>query len=253
MSTPSPERLWSRLVGDGAVRLDGFHAVKHALRFGAEVPLILTADRGRALELATALAPDVAGALHKAVEADAATIARLAGVAHHTGVAALAMPRDWQLRDVTAASPVVLLDRPRDPGNYGAVIRVAAGLGAAGVLSSGPLDPWHPAVIRGAAGLHYALPVRRVDADELDGLGRPVVALDATGADARDAVIPDHAVIAFGSERHGLSAAVAARAGTVLALPMRPGVASYNLATAVAMVLYQWSTSGHRAALRSDR
>jgi TrmH family RNA methyltransferase len=134
----------------------------------------------------------------------------------------------------------VLLDQPRVPGNYGAVVRVAAGLGAAGVASTGALDPWHPAVLRGAAGLQFAIPVHRLDTVEhLDG--RPLIAFDADGADARDAAIPDDAVLAFGSERSGLSSTIRKRADEVLALPMRDGVASYNLATAVAMVLYQWS------------
>lgn len=242
----SIEREWRELLAGGAVRLDGFHAVKHALRFGADVALVITSDLPGALGLAGALAPDVTAALRaRAVEVDGPTMRALAGpVVHHTAVAALAPPRRWTLDDLCAtAAPVVLLEDPRDPGNHGAVIRVAAGLGAAGVVSTGSLDPWHPAVIRGAAGLHFALPVLRVR--DPSGLrDRPLFAFDASGTDARDATIPDGAVLAFGSERTGLSAGLLAGAGAVLALPMRPGVASYNLATAVAMALYQWSLHG---------
>ena len=32
------------------------------------------------------------------------------------------------------------------------------------MLTSGHNDPWHPDAIRGAAGLHFALPVARIDA-----------------------------------------------------------------------------------------
>lgn len=52
--------------------------------------------------------------------------------------------------------------------------------------------------------------------------------------------LPDDALLAFGSERHGLSAELRARADTLLALPMRPQVSSYNLATSVAMALFHW-------------
>ena len=44
-------------------------------------------------------------------------------------------------------------------GNMGACVRVAAAADAAGVLTTGDNDPWHPDALRGAAGLHYALPV----------------------------------------------------------------------------------------------
>lgn len=231
---------WERLRASGAVLLDGFHAVKHALRFGADLPAIITLDRPAALALASALAPDLRAVLaERLTEVDAATFTRLAG--HRTGVAALGMRPSWSLESLSTAqrrgAPLVFLDEPRHLGNYGAVVRVAAGLGAAGVASTGSVDPWHPAVVRGSAGLHFALPVLRLSTvDDLDG---PLVALDAAGRDARGFAIPDGAILAFGSERRGLSSKIRDRAGVLLALPMRPGVASYNLASAVAMVLYQ--------------
>ena len=45
-------------------------------------------------------------------------------------------------------------------------------------------------------------------------------------------------MLAFGSEREGLSADLLARAERLLTVPMRPGVSSLNLATAAAVVLY---------------
>ena len=61
------------------------------------------------------------------------------------------------------AAPIVLLEDPRDLGNMGACVRVAAAADIAGVLSTGSHDPWHPDALRGAAGLHFALPVARLD------------------------------------------------------------------------------------------
>ncbi len=64
--------------GAGAPRyvlLEGFHALKHALRFGAVVPVALCADRAAALQLAAELAPDLEGALAGLlVEVDAETL-----------------------------------------------------------------------------------------------------------------------------------------------------------------------------------
>jgi RNA methyltransferase, TrmH family len=212
------------------VRLEGLHAVKHALRFApALVGEVRVADRPAAAALAARLAPDVAAALlGRAV---------VAPVDHPTGVEADARrpPAD---RAVLArrSAPLLLLDRPRHPGNAGAAVRVAAAAGASGVVLTGDLDPWHPAVLRGSAGLHYALPVLRCAPGELAG---PLLVLDAGGAPLAD--VPDDAVLVVGSERDGVGADLRARADAVVALPMRPGVSSLNLATAASAALYAWA------------
>jgi TrmH family RNA methyltransferase len=210
------------------VELDGFHVVKHALRFAPGlVHDVEVTDPDRARALCDRLAPDLTDTL--------LARARIAPVAHHTGVRArgqLPAYDDEVLRSRSA--PLVVLDAPRHAGNVGAVIRVAAAAGASGVATTGTLDPWHPAVLRGSAGLHYALPVLRLDAPPLSG---PVVLLDADGDP--DAALPADAVLVVGGERAGISAALRARADLVLALPMRPGVSSLNLATATAAALYR--------------
>ncbi len=51
-------------------------------------------------------------------------------------------------------------------------------------------------------------------------------------------MLDPRAVLAFGTERDGLSPELAARAEALLRIPMREGVSSLNLATAVAAVLF---------------
>ena len=211
-----------------AVRLEGFHAVKHALRFAPElVGEVRVASEQHVRALAAQLAPDVlAPLLQRAVSAE---------VEHHTGVEADAARPEPDLSVLARRkAPLVLLEEPRHPGNVGAVVRVCAAAEASGVAVTGTLDPWAPAVLRGSAGLHYALPVLHVEARDVAG---PVVVLDADG-DA-SAPVPPGAVLVIGSERDGVSEGLRARADVVLALPMRPGVSSLNLATAVAAVLYR--------------
>jgi RNA methyltransferase, TrmH family len=211
------------------VALEGLHCVKHALRFAPEHVLsVRVRDRPAARALAQRLAPDVAAdLLSRAVEAD---------VAHHTGVEATGrVPAQDTAVLSERSAPLVLLDRPRSPGNAGAVVRVAAAAGASGVAVTGPLDPWHPTVLRGSAGLHYALPVLRLAG--ADGLTGPYAVLDADGDP--DAELPPDAVLVVGTERDGVGADLRTRADLVLALPMRPGVSSLNLATATAAALYR--------------
>ncbi|QOV37060.1 TrmH family RNA methyltransferase [Streptomyces ferrugineus] len=235
---------WNRLA-QAAVLLDGFHALKHAVRFGAEVPVAVTVDREATLALADELAPDVRDALDALLtEVPEPTYTSLVPRPHPTAVAALAVRPSRaanldRLAHTPRTAPVVVLDNPRNLGNAGAVIRLAAGFGATGVVTTGTLDPWHPTVVRGGAGLHFATAVERLAVAELPP--GPLFALDPEGDDIRGSKLPDDAVLAFGSERSGLSAELRARADHLLALPMRPQVSSYNLATSVAMTLYHWS------------
>ncbi|MER7837284.1 TrmH family RNA methyltransferase [Streptomyces sp. NPDC096040] len=239
-----PLNHWARPAGS-AVLLDGFHALKHALRFGAEVPVAVTTDRAAALALANELAPDVREALAGLLtEVAPETYASLVSRPHPTAVAALAVrpSREANLRElarVPRVAPIIVLDEPRNLGNAGAVIRLAAGFGATGVITTGTLDPWHPTVVRGGAGLHFATAVERLTVPELPR--GPVYALDPEGEDIRSTKLPDDAILAFGSERTGLSTDLRARADHLLRLPMRPQVSSYNLATSVAMTLFHWS------------
>ncbi len=238
---------------DGAlVVLEGFHALKHAVRFGGEILGAWTADAGALEALALRLAPDLVLPVVDTVDAGA-----LVRVVPRGQVVAIAR-RPAQVDAATllaggARAPVVLLEHPRHLGNLGASVRVAAAAGAAGLLSLGDQDPWHADAVRGAAGLQFALPVRRVRA--LPASDRPLVALDLEGevlGAPGVAPIPVGAVLAFGTERDGLSAGLLARAERRVALPMRPGVSSLNLATSVAAVLYAAQAAGWVRAPRAS-
>ena len=206
------------------VVLEGVHALKHALRFGADVVRIAAPEPERVLALAARVAPDLD--LRGRIE-----VAALGPRAHHTGVAAVARRPPFD-PGALPAGRVVLLEDPRHLGNVGAAIRVAAAAGAAGLVTTGGADPWDPAALRGSAGLHYALAVGRGDPPG----DRPLVAFDPGGEEAT--ALPAEATLAFGTERDGLSPALLARADLRVRIPMRAGVSSLNLATAVAVALY---------------
>jgi RNA methyltransferase, TrmH family len=227
------------LTDDTLVFLDGFHAVKHALRFGADIGLVACANEAKLAELTEALAPDLAGELAgtaKAIEKrDVKKIGEMRS--HWTGVWGVARRPEYTPEAILAApGPVVLLENPQNGGNIGACIRVAAAASAAGVLLTGGADPWEPAVIRGAAGLQFAVPVANLKS--LDELDRPIVAIDPEGEDIAEATFPDQPILAFGTEREGLSEALLDQANTRVRLAMREGVSSVNLSVAVGIVLY---------------
>lgn len=223
--------------------LEGFHALKHALRFGAEVVEAVAVAPDLVVKLTSSLAPDLTERLPAAITdiVSAEELERLVPRPPATGVVAIARRRAWTAGDALAGAdlaPAVALVEPRHAGNLGAAIRVAAAAGAAGLLAVGGRDPWEPAAVRGAAGLQYALPVARIDA--LPETERAMVAVDPAGEPLDAAALPPRALLAFGSERHGLGEEFLGRARTRVSIPMRAGVSSLNLAVAVAVVLYAW-------------
>lgn len=191
-----------------------------------------TADADELAALAARLAPDIA------LTPTVVSHDELAAVVPRAQVVALARrPRQPDPDGILAlpgVEPVVLLEAPRHLGNLGAVVRVSAAAGAAGVITTGEADPWHADALRGSAGLHFALPVARSRVIRTGD--RPLIALDPEGEELES--VPPRSVLAFGTERDGLSEELLARADMRLALPMREGVSSLNLATAVSAVLY---------------
>jgi RNA methyltransferase, TrmH family len=220
--------------------LEGFHALKHALRFGAVVEEAVAVELAELERLAAELAPDLAGSLGElAVPVESETLAQLVPYAPRTGVVALAKRPVLDLASALAdvrPAPFVLLEDPRAMGNMGACVRVAAAADAAGVITTGDNDPWHPEALRGAAGLHFALPVARVE--DPPACDRPLVAIDPEGEELDPGALDPRSILAFGTERYGLSEELLAKADARLAIPMRPGVSSLNLATTVAAVLF---------------
>jgi RNA methyltransferase, TrmH family len=220
--------------------VEGFHALKHALRFGAELVEAVAVDPDALEALARELAPDLAGDLGGRVERiDAEDLAELAPLVPRTGVVAIARRPPVELAAVLAdprPAPVVLLEQPKNMGNIGACVRVAAAADAAALLSTGENDPWYPDAVRGAAGLQFALPVTSIEA--LPESDRPLLAIDPEGEELRPDLLPPRAVLAFGTERHGISGDLLRRADARISIPMRPGVSSLNLATSVAVVLF---------------
>jgi TrmH family RNA methyltransferase len=229
----------------GLVILEGFHALKHAVRFGADVLEVAARDRTLLERLGASLAPDLELARLPVTEVSADVFQGVAPAAAATGVVALARRPHYAVATLLGSAdpaPVLLLENTRRLENLGACIRIAAAAGAAGVIALGGGDPWHPAAIRGAAGLQFALPVVRLD--ELPPLDRPLIAFDAAGTTAREDGWPPRAVLAFGSERDGLSDVLRAAAHRRLRIPMRAGVSSLNVAAAVAVALYAWRRLG---------
>ena len=234
--------------------IEGAQALKHAVRFNAEIQHYITCDIHSLEKLLEELAKDVkTGVLEKVQEVDEQTFAKLSKRPHRTKVMAIAKRRDWHTTDIADEKPVIFLEEPKDLENIGAVIRVAAAADAGAVVISGNIDIWHPAVIRGAAGLHWAIPVfdgchpefisgsneENVEIPDPVRNDRQLIALDPNGKDINKATIPTNSILIFGTERYGISKTLLSKSDQIVRLPMKKGVSSLNLATSVAATLYK--------------
>lgn len=153
-----------------------------------------------------------------------------------------------QLLTVDARLVVVGVD-VRDPGNAGALLRCADGVGADGVVLSGAsVDPYHPKVVRASAGSLFHLPVVvHPDPPSLAAVVR-AAGLQVLAADGSAPTDLDHAehrgLLArptawlFGNEAHGLPADVRALADETVAVPLYGRAESLNLTAAAAVCLY---------------
>jgi TrmH family RNA methyltransferase len=172
-------------------------------------------------------------------------------------VAVSAIPRTT-MDQALQANPtlVVILDEVRDPGNAGAIIRLADAVGADAVVMAGDcVDAYNPKVVRATTGSLFHLPVTQ--ATNVDEVVREVRArrLQVFVADMAGESLPDipASVLAqptawiFGNEAHGVSEESVSGADKVVALPQYGQVESLNLATAAAVCLYQsaFAQRGH--------
>lgn len=235
-------RFYAAYRDPGLAVLEGFHPARHALRFGARLEVAVTYDPHKLRTLAERLAPESIPGIEAVLSVvSRERFTRLSQRSLSSPLLSICKrPADTIAAALAErAKPVVHLDRPRNPGNVGAVIRVAAAADLGGVTVSGQ-DPWSPVAIRSATGLQYAVPAAQMELSTSSG--RPIVAVDVDGDPLGMAALPRDAILVVGGERHGLPEWVRHVAHRTVGVPMRPGVSSLNLATALAAVLYSWRT-----------
>lgn len=162
----------------------------------------------------------------------------------------------WSYADLEAVSgaareagrfPLLMaLDGVQDPRNLGAVLRVADGAGALGVII--PADRaagLSAAVARTAAGALASVPVARVvnlarALDELKAEGFWVVGTAVEAAtDLYTAEIAFPCILVMGGEHRGLRPNVAKRCDQLISIPMAGSVASLNVAVACGVVCFE--------------
>lgn len=140
----------------------------------------------------------------------------------------------------------VALDRVRDPGNLGTIIRTADAAGASGVILIGETtDPFSLETVRATMGSVFAMPVARASVEEFirwqKSAGVQVVATHLSGSvdyrtiDYRSKPV----VVLMGNEQAGLPVELAREAGALARIPQSGRADSLNLAIATGIMLFE--------------
>jgi TrmH family RNA methyltransferase len=151
----------------------------------------------------------------------------------------------------------LILDRLRDPGNLGTMLRTALAAGVEQVLlAPGTVDFSNPKVVRAAMGAHLRLSIADAGWDEIAGAvadcdvwlaaaGGAVADCDvwlaaAGGARTYTAVDWTRSVaLIVGSEAHGAGERARSLAQGRVSIPMASEVESLNAAVATAVILFE--------------
>ena len=143
---------------------------------------------------------------------------------------------------------VIALDRVRDPGNLGTIIRAADAAGAKGILLVGDCtDAFSLEAIRATMGSVFHVPLARLSESEFTAMAADMRArVRITGTHLKGAV--DYrtihwqrkpVVLLMGNEQQGLTDALAAACSELVFIPMAGQADSLNLAVATGVVLFE--------------
>ncbi|MFH1795979.1 MAG: RNA methyltransferase [Pseudomonadota bacterium] len=151
----------------------------------------------------------------------------------------------------------VALDRVRDPGNLGTVIRTADAVGAKGVILVGDTtDPFAVETVRATMGSVFAVPVAKASEQEFlawrKGFGGLLVGTHLKGAvDYRSVPYAGKPVVLLmGNEQQGLPENLAAACDRLVLIPQAGRADSLNLAVATGVMLFEIRRDALKVAAR---
>jgi TrmH family RNA methyltransferase len=232
--TPRAVRDQRRTLAEGIHLAQAVHAAHHPVE-------AILVRRGAARAEVREWVDTFAATGTPAFELAAGLFDRISPVEHGSGLV-LVVPLP-QLRQL-AATDALFLDGVQDPGNAGALLRVAAAAGVGNVVAApGTVSLWSPKVLRGAQGAHFRLEVREdVPASELHTLlPMPWIGAAAHGGTPLWSAQLTATAVGFlvGAEGAGLSAVAAAACDLNITIPLASGVESLNVAAAAAVCLFE--------------
>lgn len=230
----------------GLFLAEGARTVIEALQNGQTPQVLVYHREGRDRDVVRDLRRACLAAGGTCLEVDTAVLEKISRKDNpQTVLAAFAYRhRTFQEIDPRAAPVFVALDRVRDPGNLGTIIRTADAVGAGGVLLIGETcDPGSVEAVRASMGSIFAMPVFEGSEDDFAALAaRWPGAIVGTHLKAREhyreADLPRPILVVMGNEQAGISDRIAGLCTNLVRIPMKGRADSLNLAIATGVMLY---------------
>lgn len=132
----------------------------------------------------------------------------------------------------------LLLDGIQDPGNLGAILRVADWFGFRTVLAApGTVDPYNPKAIQAGMGAFLRIDYREIELSDLPE-SISLLGADMEGNNVFTAELPKEGILAIGNEGQGLRPAIRERVTGYLRIPAAAagGMESLNAAVATGVL-----------------
>ena len=144
--------------------------------------------------------------------------------------------------------PVIVLDRIRDPGNMGTILRTAAAMDVGAILlTPGTTDPFSPKVMRAAMGAQFHLPIQVMDAQDIQKFCKNIngIELSIFLSDSKsslscwEADLSKPICMVRGVETEGISENLSEIANGNISIPMGSLMESFNAAVAASILMYE--------------
>lgn len=252
-SRKNPLAQRARAARDGREResvfVEGVRLCEEALGASVEFELVLYTRFLAADARGASLLERLRGACRAAQAVSEDVLESVSDTKTPQGVVALARRPETGRGVVERAAGVplvVVVHKANNPSNAGAMLRVAEAAGATGVvLTKGSTDPLSAKALRGSMGSALRLPLWTGATFE-EALGwcagreiRPVCTAAWAPAAHTEVDWRTPRAVVVGPEAGGLSEEEARAAAECVRIPMRAPVESLNVATALAVVLYE--------------
>ncbi len=241
------------------ILLEGIHLAEAALDCGMSMIETLVSPKLRRDAAGSRLLEKIGSAGVEPRLVSDQVMESLHDAASHQGILILASrPRhqpEAMLDSAPARGLILLTCGVQDPGNAGALVRLADACGGSAVVAAEGADPFSQKALRAAAGSTLRLPVARLDGQAAlrrwlaQAAGRGFCiggAVPRGGTPYRSALWSAPMILAVGSEGGGLPDAVERALTLRLTIPVHPRVESLNVATAAAILMFEAS---HRLGL----
>jgi TrmH family RNA methyltransferase len=253
---PVVARFRTAARGDvgGVILLDGAHLVGDAL--AAEVTFQIVAVTPASAE-ETDIAPLVDALSRRGVEVvtvSASVMEAVSPVKTPSGIVALAEQPAADPDRLYGGSPalVVVAVDVQDPGNLGAIVRVAEAAGASGLVAAGvSANPFGWKALRGSMGsalrlaIASEMTVEEAIADAKRHGCRIVATAPRDGRSIFEVDLTGPAAVLIGGEGQGLSPQLIDAADERITIPMQAPVESLNAAVTAALIVYEAKRQRH--------